>query len=205
MLAAGVILWLDHLHRIRAWDFLQWWSLPLIAFGVVHLFERRWFGGAVMIFLGVVFLPNVRHLYLRELLALTPLFITAGGVALIVQALRPRVKDASIFHAVAVMGGSNRTIGGADVVAGDAVAVMGGCDITIAAETRDAVIDVLAFWGGIEVRVPRGWIVETNVTPILGAAVDNTETVTAAGAPRLLVRGTVIMGAVEVKHPKETS
>ncbi|HSP15290.1 MAG TPA: hypothetical protein VLV78_11110 [Thermoanaerobaculia bacterium] len=203
VLALGVILWLDHLHKIRAWDYLQWWSLPLIAFGIVHLAERRWLGGAVMIFIGLTFLPNTPHLYVRQLLALTPLLITVGGVTLVMQALRPPVKDAALFHAVAVMGGSGRTIGGSGIVAGDATAVMGGCEITIAPETRQAVVDVLAFWGGIEIRVPRGWIVEEHVTSILGAFVNSTTIAEPTGAPRLLIRGSVIMGAVEVKHPRE--
>lgn len=201
LLAVGVILWLDHLHKIRAWEYLQWWSVALIAFGIVHLFERRWFGGALMIFLGVVFLPNVSHMYMRQVLALTPLLISAGGVTLVMQALRPGIKGAEPFHAVAVMGGNSRTVGGAGVVAGDAVAVMGGCEITVAPETREAVIDVLAFWGGIEIKVPRGWNVETRVASILGAAVNNSQS--SSGTARLLVRGTVIMGAVEVKHPRE--
>ncbi len=203
VLAVGVILWLDHLHTIRASDYLRWWSVPLIALGVVHLFERRWLGGALMMFLGVVFLPNVSHVYVSQILALTPLLISAGGVALVTQALRPAIKGAAPFHAVAVMGGNNRTVSGAEIVAGDAVAVMGGCDITVSPETREAVIDVLAFWGGIEIKVPRGWNVEVHLTPILGAFVNSTEMAGAGAGPRLLVRGTVIMGAVEVKHPRE--
>jgi cell wall-active antibiotic response 4TMS protein YvqF len=203
VLALGLILWLDRMHKVRAGDILQWWSVFLIAFGLAHLVERRWFAAAVMILFGLAFLPSVPHLYVRQVLALTPLVITIGGVTLVMQALRPPIKGATTFQAVAVMGGSGRTVGGNDVVSGDAIAVMGGCEITIAPGTREAVVDVLAFWGGIEIRVPRGWTVESHVTPILGAFVDNTVATEASGASRLVVRGSVIMGAVDVKHSRE--
>ena len=54
---------------------------------------------------------------------------------------------------------------------------MGGCEINLgdAKITSEAVIDVLAFWGGIEIRVPRGWRIENHVLAILGGVVDKTD------------------------------
>jgi len=43
-------------------------------------------------------------------------------------------------------------------------------NLSAAKITEEAVIDVLAFWGGIEIRVPRGWDVENNVTAILAVS-----------------------------------
>jgi hypothetical protein len=210
VLSFGVILWLDHLHRLNASDYLRWWPVLLIASGLANLYDRRWVGATILILLGIAFLPRIPyipHLRVSQLFALTPLLITVGGITLVLQALRPATRDprASFFRAIAVMGGSGRVIGSNEIVAGDAIAVMGGCEIdfTPAMGVREATIDVLVFWGGIEIKVPRGWKVENHVAVILGAFAARTSAATAPDAPRLVIRGSVIMGGLEVRNPKE--
>src|SRR5213075_1970970 len=107
------------------------------------------------------------------------------------------------FSATAVMAGNVRKVGG-QFKGGEAVAVMGGCDLdfTAAAINGEAVLDVLAFWGGIGVHVPRGWKVIRRVTALLGGYEDKT-TAAPEGAPRLIIRGSAIMGGIDVRHPKE--
>ena len=210
ILAAGIIGWLDHTGQINASDYFQWWPLVLIALGVAHLPQRQWISALVWIALGMLFLPQLPFLpdvSLGMLLGVWPLLISAGGVTLIRQALRPTVKDASnanAFHSVAVMGGVGRGVASNDFVGGDAVAVMGGCEINLGAAriAKEAVIDVLAFWGGIEIHVPRGWRIENQVVAILGGFVDKTDGNVPASAPMLIIRGSAIMGGVEVRHPK---
>jgi hypothetical protein len=67
------------------------------------------------------------------------------------------------------------------------------------AEDR-ASIDVFAMWGGIDLVVPEGWRVVSEVTPIMGGFEDNTAPPAETNAPTLVVRGLAIMGGVEVKH-----
>jgi len=209
-LAAGVIGWLDHTDKLVATDYLQWWPLVLIGLGLAHIPSRQWISVAVLLFLGLLFLPPLPflpHLHLRAILGIWPLLISAGGVSLIRQAMRPAARDSTrenSFHTVAIMGGVGRGVASSDFVGGDAVAVMGGCEINLAGAkiTKEAVIDVLAFWGGIEIRVPRGWRIENQALPILGGIVDKTDQDVPAGAPTLIIRGTAIMGGVEIKHPK---
>lgn len=89
---------------------------------------------------------------------------------------------------------------------GDLSAFMGGVelDLTGARTPPDgAVLDVFAMWGGLEIRVPHGWRVHGKVVPLLGGFDDKTipPSDPTAVAGILTVRGFVIMGGVEVKHP----
>jgi hypothetical protein len=210
ILTAGVIGWLDHTGALHAADYLEWWPLVMIALGLAHLPQRQWITTAVLIVIGLLFLPPLPflpHFRLAMVVAVWPLMISVGGVSLIRQALSPVAKNAAesnSFHTVAVMGGVGRGVASSDFAGGDAVAVMGGCQINLSAAkiTSEAVIDILAFWGGIEIRVPRGWRIENQVVPILGGIVDKTDRDVPAGAPTLIIRGSAIMGGVEIKHPK---
>ena len=213
ILAIGVVAWLDRLDRIDANDFLQWWALVLIALGLAHLPQRRWVAAGIYLVLGIVFLPPLPFLpqfRLAELLGLWPLLITAGGVSLVMQALRPAAKDlpgSGAFHAFAWMGGNVRTIASEDFLGGDAVVVMGGCeiDLTNAHITQEAVIDLLAFWGGIEIRVPKNWIIENHLNLLLGGMGVRGENPRDGDGPRLVIRGSAIMGGVEIRNGKEVA
>jgi hypothetical protein len=210
LLAAGIIGWLDHTGQLRAYDYVQWWPLVVIALGLAHLPQRQWITAVVLVAIGMLFLPPLPflpHFHVAMILGLWPLLISVGGVSLIRQALQPAAKDAALtnsFHSVAVMGGVGRSVASSDFLGGDAIAVMGGCEINLsdAKITKEAVIDVLAFWGGIDIRVPRGWRVENDIIAILGGVVDKTDRDVPAGAPTLVIRGMAIMGGVEIKHPK---
>lgn len=210
ILTAGVIGWLDHTGDLNARDYLEWWPLVLIALGLAHLPQRQWVTTIVLIAIGLLFLPPLPflpHFHVALILGLWPLLISVGGVSLIRQALSPAAKnaaEANSFHSVAVMGGVGRGVASSDFVGGDVVAIMGGCQINLGSAkiAKEAVIDVLAFWGGIEIKVPRGWRIDNQVLPILGGIVDKTERDVPAGAPTLIIRGSAIMGGVEVKHPK---
>ena len=205
VIAAGVIFWLDHLGTIDARDYLELWPLAAIVMGLAHLPHRKWVGAVIWIAIGIYFgmpLIGLRHLQFWRIIGLWPLMISAGGAMLVVQALRGAKRETSL-RAVAVMAGNVRKIG-AQFKGGEAVAVMGGCELDFSAATiaGEAVLDVLAFWGGIIIRVPRSWDVVGHVTPILGGYEDKTETAP-AGAPRLIVRGAVIGGGIDVRNPRE--
>jgi hypothetical protein len=107
------------------------------------------------------------------------------------------------IRAAALLGGVKRRCASRDFRGGDATAVMGGCEIDLREAkiaSGEAVLDVFALWGGIDLKVPPDWAVVVRGTPILGAIEDET---TAAGVPKrvtLVIKGFVIMGGVGVKN-----
>jgi hypothetical protein len=67
------------------------------------------------------------------------------------------------------------------------------------------VVEVFAMWGGVDLIVPEGWRVESDVTPILGAFVDRTALAGDGAPPTLLVRGSVVMGGIEVRNNERST
>ena len=108
----------------------------------------------------------------------------------------------STISGMAILGGVSRGSSSRDFRGGDLTAILGGCEIDLrrAAINGEAVIDIFAMWGGIELKVPEDWAVESRVTPLLGGVEDKTRPPQGASAHRLLLRGFAIMGGVEIKN-----
>jgi predicted membrane protein len=104
------------------------------------------------------------------------------------------------------MGGVHRIVETADFRGANSTAVMGAVELDLrGAKIADspAVMDVFALWGGIELTVPPEWKVEIQVVPILGGVENKARSTTPSpGAPEqvLIVRGTALMGGVEIKN-----
>jgi predicted membrane protein len=207
-LAAGTLLWLDQQDRIDAREYLEWWPLALVMIGLAHVPQRRWIAALAWILIGIVLLPELglTHDVIRTLLSVWPLLITFGGLSLMAQALRPR-GPGTVFHATAVMAGNTLLVGSQALAGADVVAVMGGCQVDLRTATppaRDVAIHVLAFWGGIDISVPAGWRVVDEVSQILGGFEDKTGPAR-DDAPRVIVRGSAIMGGVEVRTSEDSA
>jgi hypothetical protein len=213
LLGFGVIAWLDHQGSIDGGDYYSWWPLIPLALSLTHAMRRRWAGAIIYAVIGLSFLPpaaGLRSFRPSSILGLWPLLISAGGMTLVMQALRPAAKDAKssgAFRALAWMGGGSSRVVSENFVGGDVVAVMGGWELNLthAQIATEAVIDVLAFWGGLEIRVPSHWTIDDRVTALLGGVTNKTSNPTGGDGPRLVLRGTVIMGGLEIRNAREAA
>ena len=82
---------------------------------------------------------------------------------------------------------------------------MGGIEFDLrhaGTDNGEAVIEVFVLWGGIEIIVPPDWAVSNQVTPIMGGAEDSS-TGTQQARHRLVVKGVVIMGGVDIRLQPE--
>ena len=214
IVVVGILFTLDNVGLIDARDYLQFWPAGLVAVGLLKLWHAArdghgWLGGLIFVVIGTWMLVE-RIVYFtinaRELL---PLILVVLGGYMVWRGFggqrRERESDGhSSFSALAIMGGvarrsSSQTFQGADITA-----VMGGCEIdlrpaSIAAGT-EAIIDVFAFWGGIDLKVPEDWTVVTRAMPLMGGVEDKTRAPQGPTAKRLVIRGIVIMGGVTVKN-----
>jgi hypothetical protein len=108
----------------------------------------------------------------------------------------------SRMNVVAIMSGISRGNNSTAFRGADLVAVMGGCEIDLrkAAINGDATIDVFCMWGGIEIRVPEDWTVESHIVPLMGGVDDKTRPPQAASNHHLTLRGVALMGGIEIKN-----
>lgn len=108
---------------------------------------------------------------------------------------------ASLFS---LLSSSKRRWGKSVFRGADTTAFMGGCELDL----RDAlmgpgelaVVDVFVVMGGVTIFVPPHWTVSQEVVPLMGGVHDKTHSIPSNPAQHLLVRGTVVMGGVEISN-----
>lgn len=211
LLVGGAVVLLDNLGVMHAHAVLRLWPAGLIMIGLAVMAQAQRAAGRVSglfwVFIGTWLLLGNLGVLRLEIWDLWPVPIVLAGGYLIWQAIHPpeppAIRDQeATFSALAMMGGVGRKINAQNFRGGEATALLGGVkidlhDAGIAAD--EAVIDVFAFWGGIEISVPDGWAVVNRVVAVLGGADDRTRPPAAPAAKRLVIRGLCIMGGVEIK------
>lgn len=216
VIAVGVLFTLDNLGLVDADQYLQFWPAALVLIGFVQLWYairegHGSFSGLVLFGVGSwMLLEHVTYIHL-DARDFFPLFLVCLGGYLVWRGFggppRARALDAhSRFSALAVMGGFVRRNNSQAFLGADLTAVMGGCEIDLRqasiAPNTEAVIDVFAFWGGVELKVPEDWTVINRVIPLMGGVEDKTQAPQTGAAPpkHLILRGLLVMGGVSVKN-----
>jgi hypothetical protein len=109
------------------------------------------------------------------------------------------------FNHVAVMSGTKQRITTRNFKGGKVIATWGGFQLDLRGadiQEPSAEINVIAFMGGGEIRVPDNWIVDIKAVAFMGGFVDETrreKEPDPATAKRLIVKGAVVMGGVVIK------
>lgn len=108
---------------------------------------------------------------------------------------------ASLFS---LLSGSKRRWGKSVFRGAEMTAFMGGCELdlrdALMSSGELAVVDVFAVMGGVKIFVPPHWTVSQEVVALMGGVHDKTHSVPSNPAQHLLVRGTVVMGGVEISN-----
>ncbi len=210
VIVVGVLFTLDNLDIIDASAYLRYWPAGLVAVGLLKLWQARAgqgiLGGLVLVVIGSWMLLERMVAIRIRLYDVWPMLLVFLGGYMVWKgfggARRARSTDDNAFiSAVAIMAGVVRGNNAAAFQGGELTAIMGGCEIDLrqaSIGSREAVIDVFAFWGGIEIRVPDDWTIVSRVTPLMGGFEDQTRP--SSSPKRLVIRGTAIMGGIVVKN-----
>ena len=216
IIVVGLLLFLDNLDILETDDALRWWPVLLVAIGVFKLVQPRGSGGKLSGFIlvvvgAVILLGNLDlvHIYIWDLWPAAIILIGGSMIWRAVSERRQRVRveeggeiDDVRIHGSVFLGSLTRSNASQDFRGGSLTAVMGACEIDLRSASMkglEAIIDVFAWWGAIELRVPKDWAVVIEATPILGGIEDKTKH-PADASKRLVIKGAAIMGAVEVRN-----
>jgi predicted membrane protein len=212
IVAVGVVLLLDNFGLVESGRILRLWPAILVLIGLKNIFETRdrngAVGGALMAGIGGLMLLNTLNIIDFRLRDLWPLFLIVFGFQMLMRSISGPAKPSDAtdtdesFSNSAFLSGVKRRNGSPHFRGGSATALMGGIELdlrTATMEGNSAVINVSVMMGGIEIRIPETWSLESQVVPILGGIDDKT---TPAGdtSKRLVLKGTVLLGGVEVKN-----
>jgi predicted membrane protein len=212
----GIFLLLDNFDVLDARLYLRFWPLVLVVFGAVRFLHSSHGGGR---FVGGVIALIGAILLIRELGVtsigfheLWPLILVLVGVSMLLGGTargkilgedRATPDSHSIVNAFAVLGGVQQSNNSQDFRGGESSAIMGGCEIDLrqaSIQGEEAVISTFAMWGGIKIKVPPTWNVIVQGVPFLGGFDDKSVKPADRSAKRLVVKGTAIMGGVEVTN-----
>ncbi len=208
---AGVLFTLDNLDIVNSRVFFRLWPILFIVVGLNLLFNKQKSRIAGSVFLIVGFLLLLANLdYIDfNVFDLLPLLLVLLGVR-VIQRHRSRDESTpsdpdaqSTITASGVLSGVQRTCSAQDFKGGQLTAFMGGCEIDLrdaSIGSEPAVIDIFVMWGGVELKVPEDWRVSTETQPILGGVVDRTRAPKGGTEKSLILKGSAIMGGVEVRN-----
>jgi predicted membrane protein len=177
----GILLTLDNLELADADRFLPYWPLFLIAIGLLKLQDRD---------------NRIPAIFAIAAGALLLLF-TTDWVRFSIFDLWP---VALILAGLAILGVRKEAVTSRNYRGGRIIAFMGGCELDLThadMENGPAEIEIVAIWGGVEIKVPDGWEVTGNLLPIMGGA--DVRTNAAPGGRKLIVNGFVMMAGVDIK------
>ena len=217
IIAIGVLFTLDNLGVLYAHDYFRYWPALLILYGIVKMIQPQGrpgrFFGLVVTFIGAALLLDRLYILSFSLWDFWPLLIVAIGLSMIWRASAGGARRSrewvttsdsdSIINGTAILSGFRRTSSSQNFQGGDLTAIMGGCEVDLrqaSMKEGEAVIDVFALWGGIDLKVPLDWSVVVMGSPLMGGFDDKTARVGGDGSKVLVVTGAAVMGGVEIKN-----
>lgn len=207
IVAVGALLLLDNLGALDAGEVIsEWWPVALIGGGVISLASNRrhWMVPALLIGGGALILLRTTGVVDSLDVLLPVLIIAIGLLFLFGRGIGSGVSEAGdAVNTFNLFSGSELASNSPEFKGGRVSAVFGGAELDLrnARLAADARLDVFAAFAGVEITVPRGWVVDINGFPIFGGYENATaKDELSADAPKLQIDATVLFGGLEVKH-----
>lgn len=111
-------------------------------------------------------------------------------------------EDSDFIYIKATLGGGKYTFTNQKLTGGKVSTIMGGCEIDLRnaeMEGDSMELEISSIMGGIEIWVPKHWQVVMKGSPIMGS-IENKTTPPDNPVKRLFIKGSAIMGGVEIKN-----
>lgn len=229
LIVFGVVLFLDNIGVYSIHDIWQYWPLFICLPGIQHLLtSKTWAGrvwGGVLVGGGVLWACENAGILHWPMGAVWSLFLIGVGFMLLVQAVEGRANRVAnpngpegafienadtiedVIKDVVIFSGHKRRVVSRDFRGGEMVAIFGGIEMdfrnAIPNSSQQMVIDAVAVFGGIVIRVPDTWRVVMRGTGVFGGYEDKTiPPAPAPGVviPTIIITGSAVFGGVSVEY-----
>lgn len=205
-LTLGVLGILDATGALESTQLIDdWWPIAVIGLGAIGMVAERRIslGPSIVVMIGLLLLAGQQGWADEDPFG-PAILVAIGLVVLSGLWSRGRERTADGENSLVMFGATKIKDRSEHFDHADVSAVFGGAtlDLRQAHVDRDASVDALALFGGVDVVVPEGWRVAIEGTPIFGGFEDKTkgEPELPADAPVLNVHATAIFGGVDVKN-----
>jgi predicted membrane protein len=204
-LASTLGLMEDH-HPMRFF-----WSLVFLSIGLSLLVDRtdtsrrNW--GWIWLGIGAwTFAHQMHWVSVGFWQIVFPIILLFVGARLVTRSMSPPKEgpgDTNQLRIFACMSGHETRSFNNPFKDGEATAILGGVKLDFMQTQMDgdqATLDVTVVMGGIEIYAPPDWNVNIQALPLLGAAIDKRRPSTVVPTKTLTIRGTILMGGLEIKN-----
>lgn len=203
----GVALFLSNLNVLSFGDLVgDWWPLLIVLAGVIIFINntRSYLWALLVVVFGIMLqLNHLDIISVSPWQLIWPVVIVVIGLSIVLSRKGAVVKadKAERQDVTAILSGSDQKNSSSNFKGSKITAVMGGAQLDLRKATinKEATIEVFAFWGGIEILVPKNVLVKSQITNIIGGTDDKAEAPVSTDAPVLNIVGDVIMAGVEIK------
>lgn len=208
ILGIGLLALLDALGVLKFGNVAgDWWPLVIIYAGVVMFISNpRNYVWALIVaaFGGALLARELGYTDVNIFKLFWPVVLLVVGASILLNRTGAKldISDKEREDSFAFLGGVNTKNTAEEYRGGKATAVLGGVslDLSGAKINKEATLQVTAFWGGVEIKVPEGWVVKSRVHAIMGGVENKANATKSKDAPVLIIVGDVIMAGVEIKH-----
>lgn len=211
VVALAVLLLLDNAGLFDFGVVARWWPVLLIVPGLLQFVwsrgaASRLVGAALAAVGGLLLYASVQPeaMSMREVWGYVwPSLLLVVGVALLVHGRRAGAdEDEDRVTGFVMMSGQKVHATSAAFRGGELSAIMGGFELDLRDARMDgpeAVLELFAVMGGLELRIPPDWALESRVVCLMGGIQDETR---AGPDARHVLRldGFVMMGGIEITN-----
>jgi len=218
VVAIGVLALLDNLRLFDTALLRTFWPMGLVLWGLGRLAWPSHAGsgllGVALIGVGLALTAqNLGYMHFRWR-DWWPVFIILAGLSILLRGIFPAatavpgsspaatLQHGDLVDINATFGAVSQQLDSRGFQGGRITSTFGGVklDLTQAAITgTQAVLQIDASFSGIELCVPREWQVVIEIASTLGGVEDKTAA-PAMASPRLVLRGAITCGGIEVRH-----
>ena len=218
IIVIGVLALFDKLDifNFNIFSLFQFWPTIFVVVGILKITESKnrsnILVGLCFVAVGAAMTLNNLGIFHFSLHDWWPVLLIAVGISVMFK--DRSVNSSSKTHFMgeeentdvslditAIMAGNKTVNSSPNFKGGDVTAIMGGVDLDLRTATirTEAVLNVWATWGGIEIKIPRDWEVVNKGMAILGGIEDKSIPTPGSGK-RLIITGNAFMGGVVIKN-----